>query len=920
MESRDFFDAGFRALTGHAPMSWQRRLFEDHFLPSADGKCDLPSALDIPTGLGKTSVMTIWWLARKAGARLPRRLVYVVDRRAVVDQATEVANRLKEHESTLRVSTLRGKYVDNREWLEDPTAPAIIVGTVDMIGSRLLFSGYGVSPKMRPYHAGLLGADTLLVLDEAHLVPPFEALLRTIARDPDSKLGPSSPEDRERLPRLHLMSLSATGRTEKEADASIIFRLSDDDHKDKTIQLRLGAAKQLALVKEANALVDEIARRAWTVATARSPARVLVYCNSRQAAMDVRKEIVEKQAKKAKIEPQIELLVGERRVHEREKLFGWLVLNGFADKPKSGGRIEDGVGSANDAKHWPEVPAFLVATSAGEVGVDLDADHMVCDLVEWERMVQRLGRVNRRGGEGRVATIQVVAAPPKAEKKDGEKWSDRLERLRKPIDALNGDASPGAIVDLKERAKKDPQLEEALDKATTRPPLRPALTRALVDAWSMTSLDEHTGRPDIQPWLRGWEDGEPQATLALRRWLPWRKRAEKPIKKDVEDFFDSAPVHLEETLEAPTYRILDWLGARATEVLKASEKAKQVGETAALTESSPALIVLDRKGKMEDALLLKELAEFGERKGSDRKRIESDLTGRTLVVSAALGGLTENGMLDDSWRNPTSTLDDGWKEEVLYERIGYRILGPGEPDPDATLWKLEATIPLTRPDDTESGETDALRVYVARGRKAARAGDQAITRNPQSLTDHQEMVAEVVGCFAEALGLPDPYRKMLNLVALHHDLGKKRDFWQDAMAAPREGRPYAKTIGRGRRWLNGYRHEFGSLVDVEKSGLITELNKLDDGLLDLALHLVASHHGYARPNILAFDPEAAPPSVLKDRARDVALRFARLQKRWGPWGLAWWEALLRAADQQASRENDAQAEEGEEKRGVEEMA
>jgi CRISPR-associated endonuclease/helicase Cas3 len=39
-------------------------------------------------------------------------------------------------------------------------------------------------------------------------------------------------------------------------------------------------------------------------------------------------------------------------------------------------------------------------------------------------------------------------------------------------------------------------------------------------------------------------------------------------------------------------------------------------------------------------------------------------------------------------------------------------------------------------------------------------------------------------------------------------------------------------------------------------------------------------------------------------ARDVALRFSRLQKRWGPWGLAWWEALLRSADQQASREDE----------------
>lgn len=145
-----------------------------------------PAVLDLPTGLGKTSVMAIWLLARAAGAKLPRRLVYVVDRRAVVDQATRVADYLHEFvegrkevraalgldDGGLPVSTLRGKHVDNRKWLEDPSAPAIIVGTVDMIGSRLLFEGYGVSWKMRPYHAGLLGADSLFVLDEAHLAPP----------------------------------------------------------------------------------------------------------------------------------------------------------------------------------------------------------------------------------------------------------------------------------------------------------------------------------------------------------------------------------------------------------------------------------------------------------------------------------------------------------------------------------------------------------------------------------------------------------------------------------------------------------------------------------------------------------------------------------------------------------------------------
>src|SRR3989304_640001 len=142
------------------PFPWQEEL-----LRSFVRGC-IPRSLDIPTGLGKTAVMAIWLVARAHGAPLPRRLVYVVDRRAVVDQATDVAVGLRESVGpdaafkqalgleqgrSLPISTLRGQHVDKKEWLEDPALPAIIVGTVDMIGSRLLFEGYGVSRKMRPY-------------------------------------------------------------------------------------------------------------------------------------------------------------------------------------------------------------------------------------------------------------------------------------------------------------------------------------------------------------------------------------------------------------------------------------------------------------------------------------------------------------------------------------------------------------------------------------------------------------------------------------------------------------------------------------------------------------------------------------------------------------------------------------------------
>ena len=74
---------------GPEPLRWQIRLFRNHFITNS-----LPTAIDIPTGLGKTMVMAIWLIARTVNPSLPRRLVYVVDRRTVVDQATELAERL----------------------------------------------------------------------------------------------------------------------------------------------------------------------------------------------------------------------------------------------------------------------------------------------------------------------------------------------------------------------------------------------------------------------------------------------------------------------------------------------------------------------------------------------------------------------------------------------------------------------------------------------------------------------------------------------------------------------------------------------------------------------------------------------------------------------------------------------------------
>ena len=892
------FREDFHTLTGNSPFPWQERLF------GLFCKGDLPSALDLPTGLGKTSVMAIWLLARAHAEeavrkKIPRRLVYVVDRRAVVDQATAEAEKIRENlqrapslksslrlegKSGLPISTLRGQYVDNRDWLADPAAPAIIVGTVDMVGSRLLFSGYGVSSKMRPYHAGFLGADALVVLDEAHLVPPFEALIKTIAT---GKFSPRAAETQKMIPRFHRMSLSATGRASEETGGEEIFRLKLEDYDDETVKARLGASKRLIVetVTDSKALVGELAKRAWRLGTEPHPGRVLVYCDSRQNALDVKKAI-EGLAKKTGIES--ELLVGARRAYEREKLFKWLQDHGFVRKPED---------SVENNETESTAPTFLIATSAGEVGVDLDADHMVCDLVEWERMVQRFGRANRRGRKQSV--IEVVAAPPKIKRKGEEEWEKRFARLRAPLDMLDRDASPGAIVGLKERAQKDLELGAKITAASTSPPLRPALNRALIDAWSMTSLEEHTGRPDIQPWLRGWVVDEPQAQIVWRKHLPARIGGTAlTTKKDINGYFEAAPPHISEVLETETSLACGWLIARAQTIVKAIEQ--KITGNPIPSEKSAVAMVLDRKDELvRNPLTCEEFVSLGMKENArSKEEFERALAGSTLVVLSDLGGLDRDGMLDEDRNGAPRTIDDGLQWLPAGENGGPSARFRARVDVSQREidenWRGVYALPMKVSDNGKVEEW----LIVEQWRGDAQEEDgRAIGHANQTLKDHRKTAEDVARRIAIEFGLEPSYASALAIAALLHDEGKASWRWQRAFNAPRKA-VYAKTKGPlNTKLLDGYRHEFTSLWTVRQDPTFLQL---DSELQDLVLHLVAAHHGFARPVISTRNCEEEGREGM---AREAAFRFARQQRRWGPWGLAWWEALLRAADQQASRES-----------------
>ena len=873
--------------------------------------------------------MGIWLLARAAGASLPRRLVYVVDRRAVVDQATDFAEKIRETlrdrsdleqvriglrlgDRPLAISTLRGQHRDNREWLTDPAAPAIIVGTVDMVGSRLLFEGYGVSRKMRPYAAGLMGCDTLVLLDEAHLSRPFERLLKTIEEEQRVSTTGSAGASRGCFtgsrasasvpPPFRVLPLSATlGNAAETAQA---FSINDADLNDETVSARLNAAKTLQIEKlnDAVELPIFLAKRAWCLASkqaeaAAKPVRMLIYCDKRKDAEQVADHLC-KRAKDEAPKTAVILFVGGRRFHEREAA---------ADQLKEHGFIAD-------ADTSPSASAFLVSTSAGEVGVDLDADHMVCDLVPWERMVQRLGRVNRRG-KGMAQVLVLDQLSPDTKNQD-EATNTRLRAVRELLELLpplddrgSYQAGPGALIGLRENA----DAGQLLDKATTPLPLHPELTRPLIDAWAMTSLVEHAGRPEVGPWLRGWVDEEPQTTLVWRRHLPvlWGTSGVEPqpmAPRDVEAFIEAAAPQADEMLETEARRVWIWLKQRVAKLPEASAKPDDsTSGLPPLTRSAPIAYLIRNTGRPEH-ISRQSIIDSG--KNGDDLSMRKRLAGQMLVVDARLGGLADGLLvnrkgdvqtIEDNWGNP---LADEGGESDSDGRAAIQVEVRGERDETNSgraFWREALTLPCC-----VGAEGMPVKWLVVKQWRREGDDTRSLALLPQTLKEHQAWAAEEAASLASALGLCNQDQMMLAVAAQHHDDGKKATIWQRAFNAP-YGDDYAKTSGPvNRRSLQGYRHEFQSVLDAEKNGL-EGLDPLTPRH-DLALHLIAAHHGHARPAISVKGCESLPPTAAAPCALEVALRFARLQQQWGPWGLAWWEALLRAVDWKASKRHDARSE------------
>ena len=902
----------FRSLTGNSPFPWQRRLYEKWVLGN------FPQSCDLPTGSGKTSVVALWLIALAENPKIPKRLVYVVNRRTVVDQTTDEVEKMAEKlakadrrelsnlcanlsclsaidfpekEVPLAISTLRGQRADNRAWSADPCRPAVIIGTVDMIGSRLLFGGYRIGFKSRPLHAGFLGQDALLIHDEAHLEPAFQTLAKAIVQQQKE-----DSQNADAACQLNLVSLTATPRENAKS-----FQLESDDNNHRILSQRLRASKNLRLhrIDDPKQLREKIVEKSLKHKDCREP--ILIYARK---VDDVEKIVEDLKSKLSK--ERVLSLTGTMRGLERDNLTQNPIFQRFfPEKNKTNDRVSS---AENNQMAFSELSSatesevdksqsnsketvYLVCTSAGEVGINLSAKHLVCDLSAFESMAQRFGRVNRFG-EHEQSHIDVVYPDPIEEGKSD--YDAALNKTLKILKSLKKkqqhpenlyDASPHS---LREALRKIP-AEERKDAFSPEPEILPT-SDILFDAWTMTTIqDELPGRPPLSPYLHGVLEGDPPQTT-----VAWREEVER-ITGDLiqehppKDLLEAFPLKPHELLSDHSDRVFKRL------------------QTIAKRFPDKPVWLIDEQNRVE-VLKMKELIpnkEKGEKAKEKMKRIQY----KTVLLSPEVRGLRKGLLSSEKTEAPDPTSPDvscEWKDENGQPRRK-RCYSRGDVP---TGWRLVRTINLSQSEDdeVETDEEESSDRKIWYWCENPRNGDgegYTSAKEKVSLENHTNAVVQIAEAFAKRLNLDPEIARSLKLAARWHDLGKKRKLWQRSIGNPEYPQKCLAKSGCGMMQihLGHYRHELGSLIDATKDATNDpEFAALSQNAKDLTLHLIAAHHGRGRPHFPqkeVSDPDNPLPKAEKI-ADEVPLRFERLQRRYGRWGLAYLESLLRAADYAAS--------------------
>lgn len=414
----------FYRATAKNPYPYQARLATEPW----------PDMLNIPTGLGKTAAVTLAWTFKRghrvdgerqpADPETPRRLIMCLPMRVLVEQQRSSIERWLSNlgisgrpgDGKISVHVLMGGSEDVRrpKWTDFPEEEAVLIGTQDMLLSRALMRGYGMSRYQWPVHFALLHTDALWVFDEVQLMGaalPTTAQLEAFRRDeritpylPSRSLWMSATQRPEWLDTVDFRQYvgNLTGLSLGERDRSV-----------PAVSGRIGAHKALHRAK--SALDGDTAKQ-----------------RARQYLASVTNEVLEAHV------PGTQTLVIMNRVERAQRLTELLAARApevprllvHARFRPAERRAKERLLSAEST--IGETGRIIVATQAIEAGVDISSRVLFTELAPWASLVQRFGRCNRRGeyDEAEVRWIDITEDANEALPYRVEVLADARQQLR----------------------------------------------------------------------------------------------------------------------------------------------------------------------------------------------------------------------------------------------------------------------------------------------------------------------------------------------------------------------------------------------------------------------------------------------------------------------------------------------------------
>lgn len=918
------FDAFMREVTGFDPFPWQGRLLR-RVLDTG-----WPRLLDLPTGTGKTSALLVALYALAlAPERSARRIALVVDRRIIVDQVDEFARKVREalgdparpvcakvaaslralssSGEAVRVVHLRGGIPRDDSWVSAPDQPTIIASTVDQVGSRLLFRGYGVSESMRPIHAGILARDTLYFLDEVHLATAFEATLDEL----ENRYSTWSERDVGR--HFQIVRMSATPRSEVQD----VFGLEDDDRAHPLLSKRLNVRRCATLeqvkTKQGSHAEVQASNRAALAAAACVRARAAATGGAKAIGVVVNRVDTARR------------IAATLRQHDGEAV---LLVTGRM-RPFERTQVQEKLGhtAASGVEHSPDAkPTFVVATSCIEAGADLDFDALITEAASLDALRQRFGRLNRLGNHA-AAPAWVLGCSDQLGAKATPDWvyGPALRNTWAYLERIAQTQGKASVVDFGLSAFVEP----GEDRESLLPELQeaPVLFPSYLDMWSETRPAPHPD-PDPSLWLHG-KTAKPDRDVSVVFRADVPKQVDASLRAIVAESLEFLPPVSDEAVSVPLHELEAWLAEDVMAWRWSAEGVEAIavgdlrpGDTVVVGASrgglglgtwdpkatmpvddvaEPATFAVRKLAKLRvDPSTLPEELREGLPKPTDSDEPDEIETSRQACQSW-LDGLADR--LDDapsSWHDLLRALAKSDAKQ--------RMLVSADSAAGGRVWRV-TVVPRTRA--IEATTEDDVSVF---------------TGVEVTLAQHLDDVEAWAGTFARSAGLDRELARDVALAGLLHDLGKADLRFQallrggDSIGAAgseplAKSRQFGSWIARQRAQLRsgwpGLRHELISLALLDASPEL-QARAVD---LELVRHLVASHHGWCRPWAPAtVDPEptmvrfevAGIRTEVSTAALDDALsnecasRFRRLCRRYGWHGLAYLEALLRLGDHRAS--------------------